>query len=96
MTTVNTNYGHCDREYEVTIDMVQDGKRFCAEATFHEKGTTFRTSFVTDPSAISDFVNATREYILYNNFNFNDNHGNRQWWEHKVDTNAPTLKAYQD
>jgi hypothetical protein len=92
MTSVITNYGHCDREYEVTIDMVQDGKRYCAEATFHEKGTTWRTPFVTDPSAISDFVNDTAEYILTNDFNYLDANGKRQWYAYKVDANAPTLR----
>ena len=92
MTTVSTNYGHMDRTVEVTIDMVQEGKRFCAEATFHEKGTKWRTPFVTDPSAISDFVNATAEYILDNNFNYLDADGKRQWYAHNVDVNAPTLR----
>ena len=92
MTSVLTNYGHLNREVEVTIEHMTIGKRFCAQTTFHETGTQWRTPLISDPTIINDFILATAEYILNNDFNFLDCNGERQWYEHKVDVNAPTLR----
>ena len=96
MTTVSTNYGHMDRDVEVTIELHTSGKRICAQATFHEKGSIFRTAFVprTLQPQMEEFIEATAEFIIDNNFNFEDDQGDTQWYRRTINPNAPTLKSF--
>ena len=94
MTQVTTNYGHMDRNVHVTIELHQDGKRVCAQATFHEKGSVWQTAYNVDPNATQTFIDDTAEFILDNDFNFLDAEGRRQWFKVTINPKAPTLKAY--